>query len=77
MRLWDEWEEVLRNQGEILAQAFYDAHRLAMEAGAVVSWLARPLYKLMQIRARDGHDTFDCEYQNNPTEGASAIFANA
>ena len=77
MRLWDQWEEVLRNQGEILAQAFYDAHRLAMEAGAVVSWLARPLYKLMQIRARDGHDTFDCEYQNNPTEGASAIFANS
>ena len=77
MRLWDQWEEVLRNQGEILAQAFYDAHRLAMEAGAVVSWMARPLYKLMQIRARDGHDTFDCEYQNNPTEGASAIFANA
>ena len=37
MRLWDQWEEVLRNQGEILAQAFYDAHRLAMEAGAVVS----------------------------------------
>ena len=77
MRLWDEWEEVLRNQGEILAQAFYDAHRLAMDAGSVVSWAARPLYKLMLIRARDGHDTFDCEYQNNPTEGASAIFANA
>lgn len=76
MRLWDEWEEVLRNQGEIMAAAFYETHKLAMDAGAVVSWLARPLYKLMLIRARDGHDTFDSEYQNNPTEGANATFAH-
>lgn len=40
MTLWDKWEEILRNNdedGELLARAFYDEHREAMEAGAVVS----------------------------------------
>lgn len=46
-----------------------------MEAGAVVSWLARPLLALMKIRARDGHDTFDSEYQNDPVAGDNAPFA--
>ncbi|HBR2117545.1 TPA: phage terminase large subunit [Klebsiella quasipneumoniae subsp. similipneumoniae] len=78
MTLWDKWEEVLRNNdedGELLARAFYDEHREAMEAGAVVSWSARPLYTLMLIRARDGHSTFDSEYQNDPVSGDDAPFA--
>ncbi|PVF73579.1 hypothetical protein CSC14_2975 [Proteus mirabilis] len=29
----------------------------------------------MKIRARDGHDTFDSEYQNDPVSGEDAIFA--
>ena len=33
---------------------------------AVVSWAARPILTLMKIRARDGHATFDSEYQNDP-----------
>ncbi|EQB8499850.1 phage terminase large subunit [Shigella sonnei] len=77
MELWDRWEEVLRNNdedGEALAQAFYQQHQAEMDAGAVVSWAARPLYTLMLIRARDGHGTFDAEYQNDPVNGEDAPF---
>ena len=77
MKLWDEWEEILRNQSKVFAAAFYEKNKLEMDAGAIVSWAARPLIKLMLIRVRDGHDTFDCEYQNDPTEGDSAIFAKS
>ncbi|TKI08654.1 phage terminase large subunit [Martelella alba] len=79
MTLWEKWEEVLRNNeedGEVLARAFYELHRDEMDAGAVVSWSARPLYTLMLIRARDGHSTFDSEYQNDPVSGEDAPFAN-
>ncbi|ELC5001922.1 phage terminase large subunit [Salmonella enterica] len=78
MALWEKWEEILRNNdddGELLAQAFYDQHRDEMDDGAVVSWAARPLYTLMLIRARDGHSTFDAEYQNDPVNGEDAPFA--
>ena len=77
MELWDRWEEVLRNNdedGEALAQAFYQQHQAEMDAGAVVSWAARPLYTLMLIRARDGHGTFDAEYQHAPVNGEAAPF---
>ena len=76
MALWDAWEERLRNEGEEAADAFYALHREAMDAGAEVSWAARPLETLMKIRARDGHDTFDSEYQNDPVAGDNAPFAN-
>lgn len=75
MALWEVWEERLRNAGEEAAAAFYQEHREAMEAGAVCSWAARPLLALMMIRARDGHDTFDSEYQNDPVAGDNAPFA--
>lgn len=75
MALWDRWEEVLRNQGMDEADAFYQAHAADMERGARVSWAARPLLALMKIRARDGHDTFDSEYQNDPVAGDNAPFA--
>lgn len=77
MDLWEQWEEILRNHdndGAILAQAFYEQHRDEMNDGAVVSWSARPLYTLMLIRARDGHSTFDAEYQNDPVSGDDAPF---
>ncbi len=73
--LWERWEERLRNDGEDAADAFYQEHRDAMEAGAECSWAARPLLALMRIRARDGHDTFDSEYQNDPVAGDNAPFA--
>ncbi|CNL99519.1 TPA: phage terminase large subunit [Yersinia enterocolitica] len=78
MSLWDTWEEILRNNGqdgEMLANAYYQQHRADMDEGAIVSWSARPLYTLMLIRARDGHATFDAEYQNDPVSGEDAIFA--
>jgi len=74
-KLWDEWESLLRNEGEDVATAFYEARRAAMDAGAIVSWTARPLLALMTIRARDGHGTFDSEYQNDPVAGDDALFA--
>lgn len=76
LHLWDAWEETLRNKGAAEADAFYQAHMEAMERGAAVSWQARPLLALMKIRARDGHDTFDSEYQNDPVAGDNAPFAN-
>ncbi|MCV2359643.1 phage terminase large subunit [Paucibacter sp. TC2R-5] len=77
MTLWERWEEALRNFGEAAADAFYAAHQQAMDAGSAVSWAARPLLVLMKIRARDGHHTFDSEYQNDPVAGDSAPFASA
>lgn len=80
MDLWDEWEAILRNNGkagEAMAKAFYDSHQAEMEQGAQTSWAARGVLALMTIRARDGHATFDSEYQNDPVSGDSAPFAQA
>ncbi|EHP39412.1 phage protein [Cupriavidus basilensis OR16] len=83
MALWDRWEEILLNaptkdEGEAMGRAFYELHQVDMDAGAVVLWPAgQPLYKLMVKRARDGHDAFDSEQQNDPSTGADAPFANS
>jgi len=75
MDLWDKWEEVYRNQGEAAASAFYSERRAEMERGAIVSWPSmRPLHKLMEIRARDGHSSFDSELQNDPISHEDAPF---
>jgi predicted phage terminase large subunit-like protein len=75
MTLWDRWEEVLRNDGETAADAFYADRRAAMDAGAVLSWPdQRPLLTLMKVRARDGHSAFDSEYQNDPIHQEHATF---
>ena len=77
MALWEQWEELYRNDGEAMALAFYRAHRAEMEAGAVTSWAARGVLELMTIRARVGHAAFDSEYQNDPVSGDAAPFANS
>ena len=77
MDLWDRWEELYRNDGAAVAEAFYQAHKDEMERGAVTSWAARGVLALMKIRARDGHATFDSEYQNDPVAGDAAPFANS
>ena len=77
MDLWDRWEELFRNDGEMVAEAFYQANKDEMERGAVTSWAARGVLALMKIRARDGHATFDSEYQNDPVAGEAAPFANS
>ncbi|PJG83778.1 phage terminase large subunit [Caviibacterium pharyngocola] len=79
MALWDEWENIyLSEEGDddTLSDAFYQQHKAEMDKGSIVSWLARPLLVLMKIRATDGHSAFDSEYQNDPTAGDEAIFAN-
>ena len=75
MDLWDRWEELYRNDGAEVAGAFYQAHKDEMERGAQTSWAARGVLALMKIRARDGHATFDSEYQNDPISGEDAPFA--
>lgn len=74
MTLWDQWEELIRNKMLEAAEAFYRQNEAEMLAGAIVSWAARPLLALMKIRVRDGHDTFDSEYQNDPVSGEDALF---
>jgi len=65
MDLWDEWEEILRNQSFDDARAFYAKNLAEMEQGAVVSWPEkRPLLYLMELRARIGHKAFSSEQQN-------------
>ena len=77
MHLWEKWEEALLNLGPEVALAFYNEHKLEMDAGAVVCWPeGQPLYKLMVKRARDGRAAFDSEQQNDPVSGDDAPFAN-
>jgi predicted phage terminase large subunit-like protein len=81
MDLWDTFEELLLNgenphAAEEAAMAHYHLHQAAMDKGAQVSWPAvRPLHKLMIKRARDGHEAFDSEQQNDPLHGEDAPFA--
>lgn len=81
MDLWDRFEELLLNgddpaSAEASAMGLYTANKAAMDAGARVSWPAvRPLVKLMIKRARDGHEAFDSEQQNDPLHGDDAPFA--
>ena len=77
MDLWNRWEELFRNDGETVAEAFYLANKDEMERGAQTSWAARGVLALMKIRARDGHATFDSEYQNDPVSGEDAPFAKS
>ncbi len=74
MDLWEEWEEILRNDGEEAAEQFYLQRKKAMDEGAIVSWPEkRPLLFLMMERADDKH-AFDCEFQNDPTNEEEATF---
>lgn len=77
MQIWDEWEALFKAKRLDDAEAFYTKHKRKMDKGAIVSWAARPILALMKIRARDGHDTFACEYQNDPSAGEDAPFNNA
>lgn len=78
MDLWDRFESVLLNEGKPAAMAFYAERTADMEADAKTSWpTQRPLVQLMIIRARDGHSTFDSEYQNDPVSGDDAPFATS
>lgn len=82
MALWEQWEAIYTRGGtdeekeasEQEAQAFYEAHHAAMNAGAQVSWPeVRPLYRLMCMRATN-HDSFNQEQQNEAGNDDSAPF---
>ncbi len=76
MDLWDRWEEVMRNDGKVEADAFYIERRGEMEAGAEVLWPAvQPFKRLMEIRVRVGRAAFDSEYMNDPISDSDAMFA--
>jgi len=66
MDLWDRFEEIFQNEGEVPARRFYEAHKPDMDRGAVVNWPGvQPLIALMLERAAS-HDAFQSEYQNKP-----------
>ncbi len=74
MDLWEQWEEILLNQGEDAADQFYYERKALMDAGAVVCWPdTRPLLLLMKLRA-NSHHAFNCEQQNDPTDSEDAPF---
>ena len=83
MDLWDRFEELLLNAdnpqaAEAAAMGFYQDNRADMDRGAQVSWPAvRPLVRLMIKRAREGHQAFDSEQQNDPVSGEDTPFANS
>jgi predicted phage terminase large subunit-like protein len=71
MDLWASWGDLLHDWAdearEAKAQAFYEANRGAMEAGAEVLWPGRePLHALMRLRATVGPAAFASEKQNDP-----------
>lgn len=75
MDLWERWEELLHNEDEAAADAFYAGHRELMDAGAEVLWPAvQPFVKLMKIRVRIKVGPFDAEYQNDPVSSDDALF---
>jgi predicted phage terminase large subunit-like protein len=73
--LWETWEAIYTDrpgsdEGEISlrrAREFYETHRPAMDAGAVVLWPEmEDLYTLMKMRVESGRTTFEREKQNSP-----------
>ena len=67
MDLWDQWEEILINDGEIDADNFYQVNKKAMHEGAVLNWPdIHSLERMMKERA-GSHAAFESEYQNVET----------
>ncbi len=68
-------EELIRNKQPEAAEALYRQNEAEMLAGSGGVMGGASLLALMKIRVRDGHDTFDSEYQNDPVSGEDALFA--
>lgn len=71
MLLWNQWEAIYLNVADkryrALARAFFEQHRAAMNAGAVLLWPEHEdLYSLMCMRAEGGRTAFEREKQNSP-----------
>ncbi len=71
MALWQQWEalfvDVENPRYRRTARIFYQQHRRAMDAGAIVLWPEEEdLYTLMCMRAEGGRAAFEREKQNSP-----------
>jgi predicted phage terminase large subunit-like protein len=71
MELWDQWERIYadleRPDARPAARDFYETHRAAMDAGAVLLWPEEEdLYTLMCMRIEGGRTAFEREKQNVP-----------
>ncbi|CAA0086951.1 Uncharacterised protein [Starkeya nomas] len=67
MKLWDRFEEILRNDGEDQAREFYEQNRVWMDEGAVLNWPAmQTLLQLMKERV-ESPSAFASEQQGVPT----------
>ncbi|MBN2577887.1 MAG: hypothetical protein JXB10_02765 [Pirellulales bacterium] len=69
--LWHAWEAIYTDLASPRyrrsARTFYENHRAAMDAGAVVLWPeVEDLYTLMCMRAEGGRTAFEREKQNSP-----------
>jgi len=76
-KLWEEYANVRRGDGQDKATAFYTQRREAMDAGSEVAWPARydesigevsALQHAMGLRFRLGLAAFNAEYQNEPEQ---------
>jgi len=73
MQLWSQWEEIYCDvenpDARNAARAFYQQHRPAMEAGAVLLWPEEEdLYTLMKMRVEEGRTAFEREKQSSPID---------
>jgi predicted phage terminase large subunit-like protein len=73
MDLWAEWEAIYSDRelpdAAAAALEFYKLREAAMIAGTEVLWPSEePLYRLMQMRAEEGHTAFEREKQNSPID---------
>ncbi|MDF2010206.1 phage terminase large subunit [Priestia megaterium] len=79
MELWDEFEEIYRNQDNTNrledAVAFYEANKEEMDADVETLWNDRfPYYKLMMEKVNIGNKAFASEFLNKPVDDEDAIF---
>jgi predicted phage terminase large subunit-like protein len=71
MSLWEKWEQLYADltnpRYREAARAFYQRHRPAMDAGALLLWPeVEDLYTLMCVRSESGRAAFEREKQNSP-----------
>lgn len=77
--LWEEFEEILRNQDDpdrlANARAFYEDNKEEMEKGVKVLWEGRWDYRsLIEEKVNMGSKAFNSEFMNNPIDPDSQIF---
>ena len=69
IHLWQEWENILKNQGKQQSNLFYNQNKVEMDRGAALNWPnKRSLLEIMTLKANLGHFAFQAEQQNYPSE---------